>query len=203
MEALNWPKNRPFPLCAFQKCEFLGNARALSFPIDWPEPFGLVMIEAMSAGTPVIAWPTGSVPEVITEGVSGRMVNSIEAAVVAAQQATYMDRRKVRAEFEKRFTAARMARTYVAAYRSLLARVPANTAYAQREVSPLAWERLAKQGGGQVLNRRVEAINPRRNPKPACAGDNSGMPATGCTAAKRSLGGERTSVMTLKRRRAV
>jgi hypothetical protein len=140
------------------------------FPIDWPEPFGLVMIEAMSAGTPVIAWPNGSVPEVVTEGVSGRIVDSIEAAVEAVQQAAYMDRRKVRAEFEKRFTAARMARAYVAAYRSLLARVLANTAYAQREVSPLAWERMAKQGGGQVLNRRVEAINPRRNPKPACAG---------------------------------
>ena len=57
-----------------QKCEFLGKARALLFPIDWPEPFGLVMIEAMSAGTPVIAWRNGSVPEVVTEGVSGRMV---------------------------------------------------------------------------------------------------------------------------------
>jgi hypothetical protein len=118
------------------------------------------------------------VPEVITEGVSGRIVDSIEAAVEAAQQAAYMDRHKVRAEFEKRFTAARMARAYVAAYRSLLARVPADTETAEvamplraaREVSPLAWERLAKQGGEQVLNRRVEAINPRRNPKLACAG---------------------------------
>ena len=63
-----------------QKREFLGNARALLFPIDWPEPFGLVMIEAMSAGTPVIAWPNGSVPEVVTDGVSGRIVDSIEAA---------------------------------------------------------------------------------------------------------------------------
>jgi glycosyltransferase involved in cell wall biosynthesis len=159
MEALNWPKNRPFPLCAFQKCEFLGNARALLFPIDWPEPFGLVMIEAMAAGTPVIAWPNGSVPEIITEGVSGRIVDSIEAAVEAVQQAAHMDRRKVRAEFEKRFTAARMARAYVAAYRALLAHVPttarqpgvAMPAVAAREVSPLAWER-AKQGGGQVFN---------------------------------------------------
>ena len=78
----------------------------------------------------------------------------------AVQQAADIDRRKVRAEFEKRFTAARMARAYVAAYRALLARVPANTeiaelyhtACAQREVSPLAWERIAQQGGGQVLN---------------------------------------------------
>ena len=79
-----------------QKQEFLGNARALLFPIDWPEPFGLVMIEAMSAGTPVIAWPNGSVPD----GVSGQIVDSIEAAVVAVQQAVQMDRRAVRAEFE-------------------------------------------------------------------------------------------------------
>jgi glycosyltransferase involved in cell wall biosynthesis len=138
-----------------QKSEFLGKARALLFPIDWPEPFGLVIIEAMSAGTPVIAWPNGSVPEVLTDGVSGRIVDSIESAVEAVQQATHMDRRKVRAEFEKRFTAARMAREYVAAYRSLLAPVPANPEIAEfsippgrpREVSPRAWDRIAKQGG--------------------------------------------------------
>ncbi len=138
-----------------QKSEFLGKARALLFPIDWPEPFGLVMIEAMSAGTPVIAWPNGSVPEVVAEGVSGRIVNSIESAVEAVQQAALMDRRKVRAEFEKRFTAARMARAYVAAYRSLLAPAPANPEIAEfsippgaaREVSPRAWDRIAKQGG--------------------------------------------------------
>jgi glycosyltransferase involved in cell wall biosynthesis len=82
-----------------QKSAFLGKARALLFPIDWPEPFGLVMIEAMSAGTPVIAWPNGSVPEVITDGITGRIVNSIEAAAEAARQAGQMDRRKVRAEF--------------------------------------------------------------------------------------------------------
>ena len=100
------------PLVAFigeigetQKAEFLGKARALLFPIDWPEPFGLVMIEAMSAGTPVIAWPNGSVPEVVTDGVSGRIVDSIDAAAKAAQQAAQMDRRQVRAEFERRFTA--------------------------------------------------------------------------------------------------
>jgi glycosyltransferase involved in cell wall biosynthesis len=138
-----------------QKSEFLGKARALLFPIDWPEPFGLVIIEAMSAGTPVIAWPNGSVPEVLTDGVSGRIVDSIESAVEAVQQATHMDRRKVRAEFEKRFTVARMAREYVAAYRSLLAPVPANPEIAEfsippgrpREVSPRAWDRIAKQGG--------------------------------------------------------
>jgi glycosyltransferase involved in cell wall biosynthesis len=108
-----------------QKSEFLGNARALVFPIDWPEPFGLVMIEAMSAGTPVIAWPNGSVPEVITDGVSGRIVDSIEAAAGAARHAAYMDRRKVRAEFEQRFTAERMASAYIVAYRLLVARASA------------------------------------------------------------------------------
>jgi glycosyltransferase involved in cell wall biosynthesis len=122
-----------------QKCEFLGKARALLFPIDWPEPFGLVMIEAMSAGTPVIAWPNGSVPEVVNEGVSGRMVNSIEAAVAAVQQSAHMDRHKVRAEFEKRFTAARMASAYVAAYRALLAHVPATARLP--EVAMWPWPR--------------------------------------------------------------
>jgi glycosyltransferase involved in cell wall biosynthesis len=143
-----------------QKCEFLGMARALLFPIDWPEPFGLVMIEAMSAGTPVIAWRNGSVPEVVTEGVSGRIVDSIESAVEAVQQAACMDRRKVRAEFESRFTAAQMARAYVAAYRSLLAPITATTEIAEvamqpmaaREISQLAWERFAKQGGAPILN---------------------------------------------------
>ncbi|MGQ0444194.1 MAG: glycosyltransferase family 4 protein, partial [Beijerinckiaceae bacterium] len=142
-----------------QKCEFLGKARALLFPIDWPEPFGLVMIEAMSAGTPVIAWPNGSVPEVVTEGVSGRIVDSIESAAAAAQQALDMDRRRVRAEFERRFTAARMARAYVAAYRSLLAHVPATAHLPEVAMCPVAhadpqrsWDRIAKQGNGQVLN---------------------------------------------------
>jgi glycosyltransferase involved in cell wall biosynthesis len=92
-----------------QKAEFLGKARALLFPIDWPEPFGLVMIEAMSAGTPVIAWSNGSVPEVITDGVSGWIVDSVEAAAKAAREAALVDQRKVRAEFERHFTAERMA----------------------------------------------------------------------------------------------
>jgi glycosyltransferase involved in cell wall biosynthesis len=99
-----------------QKCEFLGKARALLFPIDWAEPFGLVMIEAMSAGTPVIAWRNGSVPEVITDGVSGWIVDSADAAVAAAREAASMDRRKVRAEFERRFTAGRMAADYIEVY---------------------------------------------------------------------------------------
>ncbi|MGI8569811.1 MAG: glycosyltransferase family 4 protein [Methylocella sp.] len=143
-----------------QKCEFLGKARALLFPIDWPEPFGLVMIEAMSAGTPVIAWPNGSVPEVVTEGVSGRMVNSIEAAVAAVQQAAYMDRRKVRAEFERRFTAEKMAGAHIAAYRLLLTRASANTNIvkfptappAAPQLLPAAWEPVAVAWPGPALS---------------------------------------------------
>jgi glycosyltransferase involved in cell wall biosynthesis len=111
-----------------EKAEFLGNARALLFPIDWPEPFGLVMIEAMAAGTPVIAWRRGSVPEVVTEGVSGKIVDSVEAAVAAVEEVSALSRAGVRAEFERRFTAARMTQDYIAAYRSLLAREAADYA---------------------------------------------------------------------------
>ncbi|MCA1440285.1 glycosyltransferase family 4 protein [Ensifer sp. IC4062] len=102
-----------------QKAEFLGNARALLFPIDWPEPFGLVMIEAMACGTPVIAFRCGSVPEIIDDGVSGFVVDSMEEAVKAVQSLDRIDRRAVRATFEERFTAQRMASDYLEIYRSL------------------------------------------------------------------------------------
>jgi glycosyltransferase involved in cell wall biosynthesis len=108
------------------KREFLGGARALLFPIDWPEPFGLVMIEAMSAGTPVIAWRNGSVPEVISNGVTGRIVESMDDAVAAIATVSLMSRSSVRAEFERRFTAERMAESYLTAYCSLLAPAPVN-----------------------------------------------------------------------------
>ena len=105
-----------------QKPAFLGNARALLFPIDWPEPFGLAMIEAMSCGTPVIAWPHGSVPEIVEHGVTGFVVDSVEAAVAAVRDAERLDREEVRLRCEERFSAARMARDYLAVYRSLRAR---------------------------------------------------------------------------------
>ena len=105
-----------------QKPAFLGNARALLFPIDWPEPFGLAMIEAMSCGTPVIAWPHGSVPEIVEHGVTGFVVDSLEAAVAAVRDAERLDREEVRLRCEERFSAARMARDYLAVYRSLRAR---------------------------------------------------------------------------------
>jgi glycosyltransferase involved in cell wall biosynthesis len=101
------------------KGAFVGGARAVLFPIDWPEPFGLVMIEAMACGTPVIAWPAGSVPEVIDEGLTGFVVDTIDAAVGAVRRAADLDRRRCRAVFEERFGAARMARDYVAVYRRL------------------------------------------------------------------------------------
>jgi glycosyltransferase involved in cell wall biosynthesis len=101
------------------KPAFLGNATALLFPIDWPEPFGLVMIEAMSCGTPVIAWRNGAVPEIVDDGVTGFVVDSIEQAVNAAQGLGRIDRRRVRERFEQRFSAARMARDYLALYRTL------------------------------------------------------------------------------------
>jgi len=103
-----------------KKSEFLGGATALLFPIDWPEPFGLVMIEAMAAGTPVIAWGQGSVPEVIDNGASGIIVSSVEEAVEAVQHSRRMDRSVVRSSFDRRFTASRMAADYIDAFETLL-----------------------------------------------------------------------------------
>jgi glycosyltransferase involved in cell wall biosynthesis len=128
------------------------------FPIDWPEPFGLVMIEAMSAGTPVIAWPNGSVPEVIADGVSGRIVGSIDAAAGAARQIAHMDRRKVRAEFERRFTAERMADAHIAAYRLLLARASAPTRLMVLPMAPPAAPELLPRLGNKW--RRKAARRP-------------------------------------------
>ena len=109
------------------KPAFLGGARALLFPIDWPEPFGLVMIEAMAAGTPVIAWPSGATPEVIEHGRSGFMVESIEQAVAAVAAAGCLSRAGVRAAFEARFSVERMARDYVELYKTMIVRdSPAN-----------------------------------------------------------------------------
>ena len=104
------------------KEQFLAEAAALLFPIDWPEPFGLVMIEAMACGTPVIAYRHGSVPEVIDEGVTGFVVDNEEEAVRAVRRLGEIDRRQVRACFERRFAARRMASEYVALYEELVGR---------------------------------------------------------------------------------
>ena len=106
------------------KSDFLGGAIALLFPIDWPEPFGLVMIEAMAAGTPVIAWRGGSTGEVIDHRRSGFLVESIDEAVAAIDYARALPRAQVRAVFEQRFTAERMARDYVALYARLTGAAP-------------------------------------------------------------------------------
>jgi glycosyltransferase involved in cell wall biosynthesis len=122
----------------FGKSEFLGEARALLFPVDWPEPFGLVMIEAMACGTPVLAFRQGSVPEIVDEGVTGSIVNSVDEAVRMLPQMLMLDRRKVRRRFEQRFTAARMAKDYLAVYRSLLRRqLPAEEAAATHRPQPV------------------------------------------------------------------
>jgi len=105
-----------------QKSRFLGEALALLFPIDWPEPFGLSMIEAMACGTPVLAFRCGSVPEVIDEGVTGLIVDSVDEAIAALPRVMALDRQGVRRQFERRFTATRMAKDYLDVYRSLLSR---------------------------------------------------------------------------------
>ena len=102
------------------KAQFLGQASALLFPINWPEPFGLVMIEAMACGTPVIAWKCGSAPEVIESGVSGYVVNSEGEAQRAITQIAQLDRATVRAAYERSFTATVMANSYLDVYAHLL-----------------------------------------------------------------------------------
>jgi glycosyltransferase involved in cell wall biosynthesis len=103
-----------------EKTKFLGEATALLFPIDWPEPFGLVVIEAMACGTPVLAFRCGSVPEVVEDGVTGKVVESEDEAVAALTEVMSYDRRTVRRRFEERFTATRMARDYISTYHRLL-----------------------------------------------------------------------------------
>ncbi len=103
-----------------EKDKFLGEAYALLFPIDWPEPFGLVMIEAMACGTPVIAFPRGSVPELMSNGETGFVVNDVDEAVAALARLETFNRRRCRRVFENRFTAQRMGQNYLAVYRRLI-----------------------------------------------------------------------------------
>ncbi|MFQ6094184.1 MAG: glycosyltransferase family 4 protein [bacterium] len=103
-----------------EKSEFLGKAYALVFPIDWPEPFGLVMIEAMACGTPVVAYCRGSVPEVMVDGITGYIVDTLDEAVKAVEKVATLDRRKVRQVFDERFTARRMAEDYLRVYEHLI-----------------------------------------------------------------------------------
>jgi glycosyltransferase involved in cell wall biosynthesis len=131
------------------KIEFLGEAQALLFPIDWPEPFGLVMIEAMACGTPVLAFRRGSVPEIIDQGVTGAIVDTMDEAVMMLPRVMELDRRAVRRRFEQRFSSTRMATDYVGVYGSLLER----SSISERETTaPLPRPVLAKRLNGQGLN---------------------------------------------------
>jgi len=105
-----------------EKGEFLGNARALLFPIDWPEPFGLAVIEALACGTPVIAYRKGSVPEIVDNGVTGFVVDDEQEAVDAVMRLDTISRRRCREEFERRFSSRRMATDYLNVYEQLVRR---------------------------------------------------------------------------------
>ena len=128
-----------------EKNEFLGHAYALLFPIDWPEPFGLVMAEAMACGTPVIAYRRGSVPEIIEEGVTGFIVQDLDEAVRAAERIPTLNRWRCRQRFEERFSAARMARDYLVSYQRLVEGALATQAAVIPDVSEAI--RLATRAG--------------------------------------------------------
>jgi glycosyltransferase involved in cell wall biosynthesis len=104
-----------------QKSEFLGKAKGLLFPICWPEPFGLVMIESMACGTPVIAFNCGSVPEIMENGLTGFVVDNVDQAVEACGKLDTLFRPSIRSRFEERFSVSAMARDYVEIYRKLAA----------------------------------------------------------------------------------
>lgn len=122
-----------------EKTEFLGNAAALLFPIDWPEPFGLVMIEAMACGTPVLAFRGGSVAEIVEDGITGRIVESVEEAAQAMPSLLALDRKTIRARFEERFSATRMAAEYLKLYQKLLRKRSAS----ERHLQSLAGHSIA------------------------------------------------------------
>ena len=132
-----------------EKSSFLGAAACLLFPIDWPEPFGLVMIEAMACGTPVIAFDHGSAPEIIDQNITGFVVNTVEEAAASVKRATMLDRKRIRKTFERRFTDRVMASEYEAAYERLVrtsdrTHPPRVSAVARGSVEPIPTE-LARE----------------------------------------------------------
>jgi glycosyltransferase involved in cell wall biosynthesis len=139
------------------KGQFLRHAAALLFPIDWPEPFGLVMIEAMACGTPVIAYPCGSVPEIIKHGVTGFIVEDQVEAAKAVQDLGFIDRRRVREAFERRFTCERMAQSYLTHYQKLV------SGTAQRADSSISVGELPEQDGIGTTDARGRRLLPRVN----------------------------------------
>jgi glycosyltransferase involved in cell wall biosynthesis len=142
-----------------EKGKFLGGAVATLFPVDWPEPFGLVVIESMACGTPVIAFRRGSVPEIVEHGISGFIVDGVAQAAEAVAQAAMLDRAKVRAAFERRFTVERMARDYLRIYRSILAE-HGETAR-ERHAQDRAQERAQELRGLADFVGRAEPARPR------------------------------------------
>lgn len=131
-----------------QKTEFLGEALACLFPLNWPEPFGLSMIEAMACGTPLLAYGCGSVPEVVDDGVTGLIVGGFEEAVGALPRVLELDRRAVRRRFEERFSSQRMAAEYTAVYRFLLENLPKSAI--ETEEARLAPEIIASASRAQI-----------------------------------------------------
>jgi glycosyltransferase involved in cell wall biosynthesis len=125
-----------------EKARFLGESAALLFPIDWPEPFGLVMIEAMACATPVLAFDRGSVRQVVDHGVTGRIVDSVEEAIGAVKATVQLDRKAVRRRFEQRFTARRMANDYIRLYQAIIAQ-------RSRNVVPMVRVHAHRQGPEQ------------------------------------------------------
>jgi glycosyltransferase involved in cell wall biosynthesis len=137
-----------------QKAAVLGGAQALLFPIDWPEPFGMVLIEAMACGTPIIAWNHGSVPEIVEHGRNGFIVNSVKDAAAAVVESVTLDRAGCRAVFEARFTADRMARDYVSIYEKLLERsVSRGRQEGQRDRSRRGPESVLHRHGNRAAGR--------------------------------------------------
>jgi glycosyltransferase involved in cell wall biosynthesis len=145
-----------------EKSAFLGNAAALLFPIDWPEPFGLVLIEAMACGTPVIAWDCGAVSEIVEDGVTGFIVSGESAAAQAVERLPEIDRHTVRCVFERRFTARSMAEAYAAIYRRILelgrVEAPTHLAHAGRR----SQNRIPVHASGR-LERSFQAYDGRRS----------------------------------------
>jgi glycosyltransferase involved in cell wall biosynthesis len=133
-----------------EKTTFLGEAAALLFPVDWPEPFGLVMIEAMACGTPVLAFRCGSIPEIIENGITGEVVNSEEEALAALPKILSYNRRAVRQRFEDRYTATRMAKDYVNTYHRLSRKRTTN------HEPQTTWPRQLNPKDGNGLNTHVD-----------------------------------------------
>jgi glycosyltransferase involved in cell wall biosynthesis len=133
-----------------EKTKFLGDAAALLFPVDWPEPFGLVMVEAMACGTPVLAFRCGSIPEIIDDGITGKVVDSEKDAIAALPEIMSYDRSAVRQRFEERFISTKMAKDYVSIYPKLLRGRTTNG----KEQSMWPSQRDLKRGNG--LSRHVE-----------------------------------------------